>query len=572
MRDPDHGATPNGVPKRLPPPIFSQEDEPAGRPTESQPGPAPKPGPDAGRAHLPPLPPVKSARGREAASPPAVESAGEQLPPPASAPIPGPLPPLPPVPGGVTAKAEPLEPATEMLQPVASAPAPVPVPAPLEEPAIPPMRTAGERAVEAGDGSAGLPIPDEPLWPESQTSAGEPKLDIPTRRRWPTIAAVVVAAVVVAAVLGVIALRHAGGGGVGLFGGVNSGASTGGQAANGGQDASGGAGTSKNGPGTPSGGATSSGGAQLPKIPTGPAPKVAGLKVAALVAYRAGGAIWVSGEQGENPKKVLDIKQGRYALSPDGTRLAAIDTGRGVLILADLETAHESVIGPAVDIGPAWAPDSSFFVYTSSSNGKRQVIHATRVGAFAILGAGVAPQVSPDGQGVYYLQTQDPAEGGILARVDVAASAGGAPSVVTRDRVVAFAPGRGVVYYATGQGATASIWRAGADGSGITRLVGASTDTRVVVYSDLKLSPNGKALVFARTSDDGYSRMEVIAAKGGVPAELSLRRDDYPIGWTTNGEWIMFVDGNATQGEKTDVLAVAPSGGLRRTVVAGGGL
>jgi Tol biopolymer transport system component len=293
---------------------------------------------------------------------------------------------------------------------------------------------------------------------------------------------------------------------------------------------------------------------------------------ARVIAYRRDGALWVADDTGGDRRKVVaGAGEGPFALSPDGTRLAWVDPEAQFLSIFDVATGKETTVGPAENRAPAWAPDGAWLAYTGLLKDARVVMRVGRDGSMrTTLAAGYAPQVSADSKSVYFLQTgQD--MGGPLVRTE--AAVGGRPvTVVVSQLVSAFALSDKVLAYTTGQGAGATIQLATLDGGSPSRLVGAPKDTSASGYGSLTLSPDSAMLFFARTGDDGYSRMAVVPLGGGSPKDLSSRKDDYPMGWTVDSARIVFVSGNAFQGEKTDVVSVTPNGTQRTVLVAGAGL
>jgi Tol biopolymer transport system component len=250
--------------------------------------------------------------------------------------------------------------------------------------------------------------------------------------------------------------------------------------------------------------------------------------------------------------------------------LAVVDPETQYLSIVNVASGKVTTVGPAEDRMPSWAPDGAWFAYTGLRDGSRVVMRAGRDGtAPTVLALGFAPQVSADSKSVYFLQPGSDT-GGLLARTE--AAVGGRPvTLVVSEVVSAFALSEKSLVYSTGQGAQALIWRSGLDGTGAVRLVEPPADSVASGYANLMLSPDGKLLLFSRTGDDGYSRMEAASVAGGVPVELSSLKDDYPMGWTVDSARIVFVSGNAFQGEHTDVATVKPDGTLRRVIVPGGG-
>lgn len=284
-----------------------------------------------------------------------------------------------------------------------------------------------------------------------------------------------------------------------------------------------------------------------------------------LVAYRQDGAVWVAREDGSEAIRVAEVRDGSFALSPDGKSLAAVDAVRGVLVLADVSSRKAVEFGGAMDLDPSWAPDSSWVAFTVDTP-KVQVIKVRRDGSERrALVDGVGPKVSLDGARIAYLE----AGTGRLAVAAVGSAGRVVPGVqsvsgyawVTGDRLVYASPGPG----------PSLLGRVAPDGEGRVQL-DVYSGTRPVTFAQLRVSPDGRWLAYAETGDDGYSRMWVIAWDGSGKRYLSVRRDDYPIGWSADGSRIVFVQGNAGQGDPTSLMEVRRDGTGRLPVVDGAGL
>jgi Tol biopolymer transport system component len=90
-----------------------------------------------------------------------------------------------------------------------------------------------------------------------------------------------------------------------------------------------------------------------------------------------------------------------------------------------------------------------------------------------------------------------------------------------------------------------------------------------VTYGELMLSPDGTRLLFAADGDDGYSRLWTVPTAGGRATAISGRRDGYAIGWTKDGKGILFIEGNAFQGQSTSLWLSDLNGHNRKLLVAG---
>jgi hypothetical protein len=177
---------------------------------------------------------------------------------------------------------------------------------------------------------------------------------------------------------------------------------------------------------------------------------------------------------------------------------------------------------------------------------------------------GSLPAVSTDGSVVV----------GATVAGEVAVSRGGAVSRFSAGgTITGLACDGSTVYYGAldPPSAAVALRAAGLDGSRGRTIVGAAAASRAVTFGDLLLAPDGGELVYAEHGDDGYSRMFAVAAGGGVPVSLCVRRDCYPLRWAADGQSVLFIEGNAFQGDATALMRVAPSGQSRRLLVDGAG-
>jgi TolB protein len=298
---------------------------------------------------------------------------------------------------------------------------------------------------------------------------------------------------------------------------------------------------------------------------------------AALVCYREDGALWVSDEAGGSPQRIVATASGPFALSPDGRTLAFVDAASGSLSLVDIATKATTVVGLAELEDPAWSPDSSFLVYTALPAGAHDTIvrRVQRDGSGrSTLGVGARPRVAADGSVVAV--SGDRSSGGVPI---VVFSGDTSRTVGTGITVDAVAPATSTIAYCdAGSVGVQSVARPpqvgviGFDGSGKRTLVKKPAAGGSAFFGEIHVSPDGGHIVYSETGDDGYSRIFSIPIAGGRPVQLTDRRDGYPMGFSADGTELFYVDGNAIQGETTQLMAVRLDGTKRRTVVTGAGL
>lgn len=287
-----------------------------------------------------------------------------------------------------------------------------------------------------------------------------------------------------------------------------------------------------------------------------------------FIAYRLDGALWVAGEDGGAAARVTQAPAGSFALSPDGKTLAIVDMPAGRLRLVDVASGSErSVPGSATDVGPpSWSPDSTWVAYTAAG-ARLDVarVNADGSGAQTLVASAYRPRVSPDGRRVAYALPQASA-GDALLVADVGKGAG---TMLVPDGVSDFTwAGSSIAYSRTLRDVPPEVRVMRADGSGDIELF-EYTGRRPVAIADMVASPDGTRVLFAETGDDGYSRMWVAATDGSGKRFLSVRRDDYPLGWSAAGEWAYFIQGNARQGDPTALMRVRPDATGLTVVVDG---
>jgi hypothetical protein len=333
-----------------------------------------------------------------------------------------------------------------------------------------------------------------------------------------------------------------------------------------------------NGAGTNGGGGTGSGspGGGSSTVTPGRAP---------YVAYRFGGAVWVSREDGSEPVKVVESEQGTFALSPDGSAVALVD--RGELSFINVAGTSVTVIGDAEPHALAWEADSSAVLYLRAMEGGNGVTEvwrvSRRVGAapVRVVQAG-EPSVALDGT-IAALPVQEAVMEPTAGNLWVLPSGRSPRQVSTQGQPAACSVQGGTIAYAvTGMRYTDTtgaekqvdpeIWVMRVDGSAPRRIVGKPETERPFGYASLMLSPDGQRLLYAEVGDDGYSRASIVPVAGGTPVPLTVRRDTYPLGWSADGTGVFLIEGNAFQGEPTALMSVRADGMGRRTVVAGAGL
>jgi hypothetical protein len=318
-------------------------------------------------------------------------------------------------------------------------------------------------------------------------------------------------------------------------------------------------------------GAGASGTASSSTAPTGVAAALATPfgRRAPLAAYRSGGWLYVVSESGGAPRAVTPSASGVFSLSPDGHTVALVDPSDGRLLLIDVPTGGVTPCGSAEQFQPKWAANSAWVALIGRPSGQPgpMAVRVRRDGRnAAVLDGPVGGlAVTLDGRVLTVPAEQEgPGELGVI-------DASGARSVLALPVPVWLVAGTASqVYYAVEdvRPSMHGLWSVDYDGSGAIRRVGPASGQLESGYGVMSLSPDGTRILYSVVGDDGYSRMFVAPAIGGTPRELSERRDDYPLGWTADGRGVVFIEGNALQGEAQQLMT-SRADGSRRRLLAG---
>lgn len=289
---------------------------------------------------------------------------------------------------------------------------------------------------------------------------------------------------------------------------------------------------------------------------------------AALIAYRKDGVLWVAAEDGSAAQRVASSAAGAFALSPDGAVLAWVDPQAHVLHLTTVAVAGDKVVGPAEDVRPFWAPDSTRVAYTGVESAHLQV-HA--VGADGsgdrMLGDGNSPAISADGR-IAFIASGAP---GAMGPIMVTDARQNAAQLSVSANAVTFG-GDGLVWASSGSDVGSErIMTSGVDGSDQRELIGSTSLNRPAAYAMLCMSPDGDSLLYGASGDDGFSRAFVTSIAKPAPVALTVRRDTYPQAWSANGGHVFLFEGNVFQGETSALLRTDTSGFGRVVVVQGAG-
>lgn len=305
----------------------------------------------------------------------------------------------------------------------------------------------------------------------------------------------------------------------------------------------------------------------LPTV-TATTPSVPASKTVATFAFHLGLTLYVANEDASRivPAKVPEDV---YRLSPDGAAVAAVRSGRMVVVAVGSGAVRD--VGPAVEVAPVWTSGSRSVLFVRSTpRSARQVWRAPRDGSPASkVGPGEGMAVSPDGRIIALL----PERGSSAASaVDIVREGRAAGSLaVATGSPVAIALSNDHVFVSTiSRSGESVVLSMRLDGSDSRRLVGPTLDSdKTVTFGRLILSPDAKSLAYTTNGDDGYSRLWVVPVAGGSAVQITSRRDGYPLGWTSDSSAILFIEGNSFQGEQTALWRAYIHGLGRKMLVSG---
>ena len=185
------------------------------------------------------------------------------------------------------------------------------------------------------------------------------------------------------------------------------------------------------------------------------------------------------------------------------------------------------------------------------------------------VGSGHTPSFSRDGKRLAFVAHVDPGQVGNVVLIDVDGSNGGGVGVKATEVVWG---GDGLVFAvnAAEPGGEKVVTTDMQGGSRM--LAGPALDDKPVMYGSLMISPDGSGLLYSSHGDDGYSHAFVMDLSSAKVVALTVRRDTYPQSWSSDSRRLFFIEGNAFQGEATNLMSVGTDGLGRAEVVPGAGL
>lgn len=234
----------------------------------------------------------------------------------------------------------------------------------------------------------------------------------------------------------------------------------------------------------------------------------------------------------------------------------------------DRATLKRLTNSPAPDLDPAFSPDGSKIVFSTTERDGNQeiyIINSDGTGLKRLTNepAGdLQPTFSPDGTKIIFTSTRDsynPRELNYEIYIMNSNGAGLAPRLTTNpafDSEPAFSPnGTKIAFKRKLAGSDSEIYTMKADGSGQTQLT-----KNTAVDSQPAFSPDGSKIAFTSTRDNGKWEIYIMNSDGTgqtkVPSKDPAPNDSEPA-FSPDGKWIIytFMQSSGQSGIQSDIFA-----------------
>ena len=274
------------------------------------------------------------------------------------------------------------------------------------------------------------------------------------------------------------------------------------------------------------------------------------------------------------------LRQGPFAFSNDGKRIAYWQRGTGATPVDELWVANADYTSPvklpaimALSIStstPVWSADDRQIAAPTSQFGGTDIIVVSSAGGEArriTNGPGVEVPVAWHGDGKH-LDVLAFVSGGRWAGYVVSVDSGTSLPAVPRERrsylSVTSPDGRRVAYEVT-DGERRTIWVADRDGRNARALTTEGFESLGGIYEGAtrRWSPDGKWLAYV-SRRTGRSDVWIVPVDSGAPRQLTrdIANDASPA-WSPDGRSIAF---GSDRGRQPDIWIVAAAGGVEKRV------
>lgn len=297
-------------------------------------------------------------------------------------------------------------------------------------------------------------------------------------------------------------------------------------------------------------------------------------KLGPKIAFRLGMSVFVANEDGSGARAVAQSADvSAYSVSPDGSTVALVSP-LGILSVQDLSSGAQLFQSESQKSAPTWSPNSKQLGFTAGLEPAVQAVVVNRDGTGRTQWVGYsAPQFSPDGSRIAAV-----AEGADKGTLAVISLPSGKPRLLdgTKPQLAfAWAGAQSVAFLSpTSSSATSgtgsySLSVVGTDGSSAKRYGSWAYDP-LATPSELVVSAGHNWAEFAESGDDGYARTWVMPLRAGAArTAVSRRRSTYAYGFSGNGRFLFYFEGNSFQGESSELMRLRLGGAERVPVVSG---
>ena len=256
--------------------------------------------------------------------------------------------------------------------------------------------------------------------------------------------------------------------------------------------------------------------------------------------------LWVGPLKGEPPKEMgqalfpanAPIFEPKF--SPDGSKLAVLDSGGSGLWLLPYPSGPPKRFGRGYGFGMSWLPDSRHLVLSDRAGGYSlsllDVVDGSRRTIYSSPDALLRPSVSPDGKRIAYYSGAT--EWDVL---EVSLPSGGVRAVVGGGGL-SMAPdwapsGSHFLFVTTRYGGFSIDDRSSKEGFTRRLFEAATGDT---LTANVRWAPDGMRFVFTSRSSGGYKLMLSNSA-GGRVIPVDRESDQSEAGaWSPDGQWIAY--------------------------------
>ena len=201
-------------------------------------------------------------------------------------------------------------------------------------------------------------------------------------------------------------------------------------------------------------------------------------------------------------------------------------------------------VSDGLEVFPAWAPNSKSIAYAAEVDGVFQILVRSNGAAMPSQLTRLAkdcffPFWAPDGSRVYFISEQ--------SLWSVGATGGTPEKVLDNVAQAAIAPDGRTLAALRADGSTYSIWTGSIPGYKLKRVdKGAFATMRVLPWSYLRFSPDGKKLAAWLSLAEGSSQFWLMPTNDGEPKRAFAKLENLPqareFSWSPSGQYIVYAE------------------------------